>query len=86
VQNAVEQVLGKHGALGIDKLWVGFVGPDNIATLANAGKVAAIMGKETGQKLTPSVGQLGGAAGGATQGLTAPGHICGYIHVLKAAK
>ena len=32
VQSAVEQVLGKKGAVPIDQLWVGFVAPENIAT------------------------------------------------------
>jgi hypothetical protein len=81
VQNAVEQVLGKHGALGIDKIWVGFVAPDKIATVENAGKIAALMGKETGATLTPSVGQIAGK-GAALVGQP-PGHICGYIHSLK---
>ena len=32
VQNAVEQTLAKHGTVPIEKLWVGFVAPDKIAT------------------------------------------------------
>ena len=27
VQNAVEQTLAKHGAVPIDKIWIGFVAP-----------------------------------------------------------
>src|SRR5258708_10722510 len=48
VQSAVEQVLGKHGAVPIEKIWVGFVAPDTIANEANAQKVAAVLGKEAG--------------------------------------
>jgi hypothetical protein len=46
VQNAVQQTLGKHGAVPIDQLWVGFVAPENIATLENANLVARELGRE----------------------------------------
>jgi hypothetical protein len=57
VQSAVEQVLGKHGAVPIEKLWVGFVAPDNIANAENAGKLAARLGKEGGVQAQASVAQ-----------------------------
>jgi|ERR1700676_4541134 len=57
VQNAVEQVLGKHGAVPIEKLWVGFVAPDAIANEEVAGKLAARLGKEAGVHAQPSVAQ-----------------------------
>jgi hypothetical protein len=82
VQSAVEQVLGKHGAVPIDKLWVGFVAPDNIASLENANKIASLLGKEAGVVVQGSVGQLGGGAVGAshTEAARLPGHIIGLIH------
>ena len=89
VQSAVEQVLGKHNAVGIDKLWVGFVAPDTIATQENANKIAAHIGKEAGVTAVASMGQLGGpaAAGGIhTEALKRPGHIIGLVfqpHVQK---
>ena len=33
VQSAVQQVLAQHGAVPINKIWVGFVAPDNLATI-----------------------------------------------------
>ena len=79
VQNAVEQVLGKHGALGIEKLWVGFVAPDTIATEANANKIASVLGKEGGIAVQPSVAVQGGAAAG-QQAIQKPGHIIGIVY------
>jgi hypothetical protein len=78
VQNAVEQVLGKKGGLSIDKLWVGFVAPESIATQQLANEVAAKIG---GPGAVGSVGSLAATAGGAerTEALTKL-HICGYIH------
>jgi hypothetical protein len=40
VQSAVEEVLGKHGAVPIEKLWVGFVAPDALANEEAAGRQA----------------------------------------------
>jgi hypothetical protein len=81
VQSAVEQVLGKHGAVPIDKLWVGFVAPDKIATAEIAGKVAAELGREAGVKVQASVAQLGAAAAAGHQAhaIPKPGHIIGLV-------
>ena len=78
VQNAVEQALGKKGAVPIDKLWVGFVAPDNIATQQLANEVAVKLG---GPGTVGSIGSITQAAGGAarTEALVNL-HICGYIH------
>lgn len=88
VQSAVEQVLAKHGAVSIDKLWVGFVAPENIATQENANKIAAEIGREAGVTAQGSVGQLSaGAQGGAqTEKLKLPGHIIGLVYQSKVAK
>ena len=67
VQSAVEQTLAKHGAVPIEKLWVGFVAPDKIATPESAQQVANVLAKEAGVKAQASVGQLGGVAVGAAQ-------------------
>ena len=77
VQSAVEQVLGKQGAVPIDKLWVGFVAPENIATQQLANEVAAKIG---GPGAVGSVGAISAAAGGAKTGVVPNLHICGYIH------
>ncbi len=60
VQSAIEQVLAKHGGGPVEKLWVGFVAPEQIATLDNATKIASHISKEIGVQGTPSVAQLGG--------------------------
>jgi hypothetical protein len=57
VQSAVEEVLGKHGAVPIEKLWVGFVAPDALANEEAAGELAARLGKEGGVHGQPSVAQ-----------------------------
>lgn len=77
VQNAVEQVLGKKGAVSIDKLWVGFVAPENIATQQVANEIAAKIG---GPGAVGSVGSAVSAAGAARTEAVAHLHICGYIH------
>jgi len=64
IQNAVEQILGKHGAVPVDKLWVGFVAPDNIANIENADKLAAQLAKGSGVQAQGSVAQLAASAGG----------------------
>ena len=55
VQNAVQQVLGKHGTGPIEKLWVGFVASENIGNPNPqdvAGKLAATLGREGGVQAT----------------------------------
>jgi hypothetical protein len=74
VQNAVEQALGKKGAVPIDKLWVGFVAPDNIATQELANEVAVKLG---GPGTVGSVGSITPAAGARTEALVKV-HILGY--------
>jgi hypothetical protein len=83
VQNAVKQVLAKHGAVDVGHLWVGFVAPDSIATEENALKLATELGRTEagGIKVQASVAQL--AAGvGAEKGVVPPkaGHIIGLIY------
>lgn len=85
VQSAVEQVLGKHGAVPIDKIWVGFVAPENIATAEIAGKLAATLGREGGVTAQGSVGTLGAqvaapAAKEAHRLPHLPGHILGLVY------
>ena len=66
VQNAVQQVLGKHGAVPIEKLWVGFVASENIANPQEvAGKLATTLGREGGVQATASIGELEQTAGAA---------------------
>ena len=90
VQNAVEQVLGKHGAaVPIDKLWVGFVAPENIASQENADKIAVQLGREAGATVHGSVAQLGSPAassGAHTEALKLPGHIIGIVFQSKLVK
>jgi hypothetical protein len=78
VQSAVEQVLGKKGAVPIGQLWVGFVAPENIATQQLANEVAAKIG---GPGAVGSIGSVVSAGGGGarTEALVNL-HICGYIH------
>jgi hypothetical protein len=82
VENAVQQAIEKHGGGPIDKLWVGFVAPDAIATEANAASIAKAIGQETGVKVTPAVATQGIAAGGAvhTEALVKPGHLIGLVY------
>lgn len=90
VENAVQQALAKHGAVSIDKIWVGFVAPDTIATEANATLVANELSRATGVTGQPSVAQLGAAAGQqeqhAAHTVTKPGHIIGIVFQPKAAQ
>jgi hypothetical protein len=71
VQNAVEKALAQHGAVSIDKLWVGFVAPEAIATEENARKIAAQLTESAKLTGTPSVATISApapaapAAGGA---------------------
>jgi hypothetical protein len=76
VQNAVQQVLGKHGIGPIEKLWVGFVAPDNIGNQQDvAAKLAATLGREGGVQATPSVGEIEGTAGAAAATTAAIPHV-----------
>jgi|SRR5581483_6688260 len=97
VQNAVQQTLAKHGAVSIDKLWVGFVAPENLATQENAAALAKEIGREAGVSAQPSVAQLAAVTGGVqaqekAHAATppkppgAPGHIIGLVFSPKASK
>ncbi|HZS56011.1 MAG TPA: hypothetical protein VFA65_16530 [Bryobacteraceae bacterium] len=91
VQNAVQQTLAKHGAVSVDKLWVGFVAPDNVATQENAAKLATELAREAGISAQPSVAQLAPAAAGAKTEAHAtvpkpPGHIIGLVFSPKLTK
>jgi len=79
VQNAVEQTLAKHGAVPIDKLWIGFVAPENLANVQNATQVAHILSREAGVAGQASVATLGAAAAGETEAHKRPGFIMGLI-------
>jgi hypothetical protein len=78
VHSAVEQVLGKKGAVPIDQLWVGFVAPEAVATQQLANEVATRVG---GPGTVGSVGSVIQQAGGTvhTEALVNL-KICGYIH------
>ena len=86
VQNAVQQALAKHGAVSIDKLWVGFVAPDMIATPESANAVANILAKESGIAASGSVAQIQGAAPGAEKALVTQHRIIGLIYEPKTHK
>ena len=88
VQNAVEQALAKHGAVPIDKLWVGFVAPDAIATHELANKVTSTLSKEAGIHAQPSLLATTPVAGGAAhaEALVRPGHIIGLIYAPPTVK
>lgn len=78
VQNAVEQALGKKGAVPIGQLWVGFVAPESIATQQLANEVASKVG---GPGAIGSIGSVGpAAAGGQKKEAVTNLHILGYIH------
>lgn len=79
VQNAVEQALGKKGAVPIGQLWVGFVAPEGIATQQLANEVASKVGGPGAIGSIGSVGQVG-AAGGQKKEAVTNLHILGYIH------
>ena len=63
VQNAVEQALGKKGAVPIGRLWVGFVAPENIATQQLANEIASKV-SGTGRDRVYRVRRSGGGGGG----------------------
>ena len=80
VQNAVQQTLAKHGAVSVDKLWVGFVAPENIANEQSAEAVTNVLAREGGGRAKASVAQIGAPAGGAAQGQIAPHRLIGLIY------
>lgn len=86
VQSAVQQTLAKHGAVPVDKLWIGFVAPENLATAESAQQVAQVLAKEGGVKAQGSVAQLGGAAAGVAQAQIPPHRIIGLIFEPKSHK
>ena len=64
VQNAVQQALGKAGAVPIGELWVGFVAPENVGNEQElASKLAATLGREGGVHATASIGEIASTAG-----------------------
>jgi hypothetical protein len=69
VQAAVQKVLNEKGVHY--PIWCGVFPPVELATEANAQKIATEIGKEAGVKVTPSVGQVS-AVGGPQHGLTHP--------------
>jgi hypothetical protein len=87
VESAVQQVLGKHGAVPIDKLWFGFVAPENLANLEAAGKVATLIGEEAGVRVQASVAQLAAPAPQEAKAeLVKPGHIIGLVFAPRLPK
>jgi hypothetical protein len=86
VQNAVEQVIAKHGGGPIEKLWVGFVAPE-VAKINEAEFAREVASKiALGAGVTPSVGQLAASAAGAAEPAILPHHILGLIFDPNAAK
>jgi hypothetical protein len=78
VHSAVEQILGKKGAVPVDQLWVGFVAPEAVATQQLANEIATKIG---GPGAVGSVGTVIQRAGGGVQTEALVNlHICGYIH------
>jgi predicted hydrolase (HD superfamily) len=91
VENAVQQVIEKHGGGPIEKLWFGFVAPEALATEAIAAEVVKAMGHQTGGQLTPAVATQGLAAPSVqgalhTEALVRPGHIIGLVYQPKLTK
>ena len=58
VQNAVQKALAQHGAVPVDKLWVGFVAPESIATEENARKIVQQLNPPASVHATPVVAKL----------------------------
>ena len=75
VQSAVEQVLGKKGAVPIGQLWVGFVAPENIATQQLANEVAAKIGGPG------AVGSIGSVASAGRRGAYRSARQPAYLRV-----
>jgi hypothetical protein len=86
VENAVQQTLAKHGAVPIEKLWVGFVAPEALANEKAAEQVATLLAREAGVPPQGSVAQIGVAAPGAANALAQPHRIIGLIFDPKALK
>jgi hypothetical protein len=87
VRNAVEQVLSKHDAASVEKLWVGFVAPENLATSESAQKVANALTKEGNITAEASVGQLSATQAGTAQERfqpVVPLRIIGLIYAPKS--
>jgi hypothetical protein len=82
VQAAVQKVLNEKGVHY--PIWCGVFPPVELATEANAQKIAAEIGREAGVKVTASVGQVSAAAG-AQHALTHP-RIIGLIFDPHTAK
>jgi len=86
VQSAVQNVLSKHNIGDINKLWIGFVAPENVATSV-ANEVAAALGKGAAGKVTVSVATAEAAAGQeAAHALPHPVKIIGLIYDPHAPK
>jgi len=90
IQSAIERILAKHNDVPIDKLWIGFVAPENVATQANAAKIASEIGHEAGVTAHASVGTLAApapvAGGVQTEAMKLPGHIIGLVFQPRAEK
>jgi hypothetical protein len=88
VENAVQQIIEKHGGGPIEKIWVGFVAPENLATPAIAAEVAHSIGSHTGVHVTPAMATeaVSHPAGAHTEALVRPGHIIGLVYQPKLAK
>ncbi len=79
VQNAVQQALGKHGAVPIDQLWVGFVAPEAIANEETAAKIATELSKGAAGKVQPSVQVMAPAQDAKAGAQLVPHRIIGLI-------
>lgn len=88
VENAVQQIIEKHGGGPIEKIWVGFVAPDILATNEIATQVAHAIGQHGGVAVTPAIATQAVAAhtGIQTEALIKPGHIIGLVYQPKLAK
>lgn len=88
VENAVQQVIEKHGGGPIEKIWVGFVAPETLATPDVAAKVAHAISQHGGLQGTPSIATpvVAPATGVQTQALVRPGHIIGLVYQAPLAK
>jgi len=61
VHAAVQKVLNEKGVNY--PIWCGVFPPVELATEANAQKIATELGKEAGVKVTPSIGQVSAVGG-----------------------
>jgi len=87
VQSAVQAVLSKHNIGDINKLWVGFVAPENIANSV-ANEVAHALGKGATGAVTPSIATAQSAVAGqhAAEALPHQVKIIGLIYDPRAVK